>query len=68
MSQILHGNRNSRSKWGRGTEPENPRKQTTVFLNTTQKQQKRELYEIRKTFLNSILFLYKFRKTNFTQK
>lgn len=40
----------------RGMEPENPRKQTTIFLNTTQKQQKRELCEIRKALWNSTLF------------
>ena len=55
ISQILNRNGNTRPKWGRGTDMSNPREQTTTFLNTTQKQQKRELYEIRKAFLNSIL-------------
>lgn len=46
----------SRSKQGRGTEAAKPRKRGTVVLGTVQKQ-KRELCEVRKTFLNPLVIL-----------
>ena len=47
-----------------GTGPGNLRKQAAVFLSTSRKQQKRELYEVRKAALN-YASIQKLRKTNF---
>lgn len=52
-------------KMSKGREPGNLRRQAAIFFNSTQKQPKRELREVRKATLNQASFS-KFRKIMFT--